>query len=140
MDEFLKAIHDVVLDAGAADLARKMGVSHVALLQRANPNNDAHRLNVEQLFQILLHSGDMRPLQALVAEFGFELVAKEKAKAQGLATALIHMNKEVADVTEVVAEALEDGRVSQTEAAMIKREIGHVRESLDVLEASAQVA
>ncbi len=140
MDEFLKAVHDAVIDAGAKDLARKMGVRHGALLPRANPNDDAHRLNVEQLLQILLHSGDMRPLRALAAEFGFELVAKQRVQPKSLAAALIHMNKEVADVTQAVAEALDDGRVSQPEAALIKREIGHVRESLDVLEASAQVA
>ena len=67
MDDFLKAIHDAVIDAGAKDLARKMGCSHVALLQRANPNSPDHRMNVEQLFQVLVHSGDMRPLVALAA-------------------------------------------------------------------------
>ncbi|WP_349569433.1 phage regulatory CII family protein [Azotobacter salinestris] len=140
MDEFLKALHDAVLDAGAKDLARKMGVSHVSLLQRANPNNDAHRLNVEQFFQILLHADDVRPLQVLAAEFGFELVAKEKAQPQTLAAALLHMTKEVADVTRVVHDALEDGHVSQTEEALIRREIGHARQSLDVLEASVKAA
>lgn len=140
MDDFLKAIHDAVIDSGAKDLARKMGVSHVALLQRANPNNDAHRLNVEQLFQILLHSADLRPLQALAAEFGFELMAKDKAAPQSLAAALLHMTKEVADVTRAVADALDDGHVSQTEEAMINREIGHVRESLNVLEESVKAA
>ncbi|MNZ88354.1 hypothetical protein D3C78_1072440 [compost metagenome] len=140
MDEIHRAIHEALLDAGPKQVAHKMGTSHTSLLNRANPNDDTHRLNVEQFLQILLHTGDMRPLHALAEVFGFELVAKEKAKAQGLATALIHMNKEVADVTKVVAEALEDGRVSQTEAAMIKREIGHVRESLDVLEESVKAA
>ncbi|MBV2132028.1 Rha family transcriptional regulator [Pseudomonas sp. MAP12] len=140
MDEFLKAIHDAVIDVGAKELARNMGVSHVALLQRANPNNDAHRLNVEQLFQILLHGGDMRPLHALAAEFGFELAAKDKAEPKSLAAALLHMTKEVADVTRAVADALDDGHVSQTEEAMISREIGHVRESLNVLEESVKAA
>lgn len=140
MDDFLRAIHDAVIDTGAKDLARKMGVSHVALLQRANPNNDAHRLNVEQLFQILLHGGDMRPLHALAAEFGFDLVPKDKAAAQTLQLALISMSKEVADVTQAVAAALTDGHVSQIEKAAIQREIEHARHSFDVLEESVKAA
>jgi hypothetical protein len=140
MEEFLKAIHDAVLDAGAKDLARKMGVSHVALLQRANPQNDAHRLNVEQLFQILLHSGDLRPLQALAEEFGFSLVAKDTAKAESLSRALVRLSAEVGDVTRSVADALEDGHLSQPERAQILNELSHVYESADVLKASVKAA
>lgn len=140
MDDFLKAIHDAVIDAGAKDLARKMGCSHVALLQRANPNNPDHRLNVEQLFQILLHSEDMRPLQALAAEFGFELVAKEQAPRKNLVGALMDASAEFADVTRATHDALEDGRVSSFEKERIRKEIGEVRQTLDVLEQSVKVA
>lgn len=87
-----------------------------------------------------MHAGDVRPLQVLAAEFGFELVAKEQAQPQTLAAALLRMTKEVADVTRVVHDALEDGHVSQTEEALIQREICHARQSLDVLEASVKAA
>lgn len=140
MEQVHRAIHEAVLDAGPKQVAHKMGTSHTSLLNRANPNDDTHRLNVEQLLQILLHTQDMRPLHAMAAEFGYELVAKDKAKPQSLTAALLHMAKEVADVTRAVADALEDGHVSQTEEAMISREIGHARESLNVLEASVKAA
>ncbi|WP_061238207.1 phage regulatory CII family protein [Ectopseudomonas composti] len=140
MDDFLRACHDAVKDADAKRLAADMGLPHVSLLQRANPDNDAHKLTINHLFQILTHSGDMRPLQALAAEFGYELVAKEAVAAQNLPQAVLHMHAEVADVTKSVTDALEDGRVSSTEKALIKREIAGARKALDVLEQSVKAA
>lgn len=140
MEEFLKALHEAVLNAGAKDLARKMGASHVALLQRSNPHNDSHRLNVEQMFQVLLHSEDMEPLRVLAGEFGFDLVARKAVEPKPLTKALLNMAAEAADVTRVVHDALEDNHISQTEAAAIRREINHARQSLDVLEASVKAA
>jgi len=140
MEDFLRATQSAVLDHEAKTLAAKMGVPHVSLLQRANPDNDAHHLTIEHLFGILLHTGDMRPLEALADAFGFELVAKERPKSEQLSTAVLHMHAEVADVTRAVTAALEDGHVSQTEKALIKREIGEAQKSLDVLIESVKVA
>lgn len=42
MDKFLRACHDAVKDNEAKSLSAKMGVPHVSLLQRSNPDNDAH--------------------------------------------------------------------------------------------------
>lgn len=140
MEDIHRAIHEAVLAAGPKELAHKMGMAHTTLLNRANPNDDTHRLNVEQLLQIMLHSGDSRVLHALAAEFGFELVAKQAPKVTGLTAALLSMSAEVADVTRAVADALEDGHVSQTEKQMIKRELLGARESLDVLEVSIKAA
>jgi hypothetical protein len=140
MEDFLRAAQSAVLDHEAKSLAAKMGVPHVSLLQRANPDNDAHHLTIEHLFGILLHTGDMRPLEALADAFGFELVAKEQPKAEQLTTAVLHMHAEVADVTRAVTAALEDGHVSQTEKALIKREIGEAQKSLNVLIESVKAA
>lgn len=140
MDKFLRACHDAVKDNEAKSLSAKMGVPHVSLLQRANPDNDAHHLTIEHLFGILLHTGDMRPLQALANEFGFDLVAKNKPSPKALTASMINVGKEVADLTIAVHEALEDNHVSQFEKSAIGREIGHVRESLDVMEASVHAA
>lgn len=140
MESFLRACHDAVLDADAKELAGKMGLPHMSLLQRANPDNDAHKLTINHLFQILTHSADMRPLQALADEFGFDLVAKDKPTPKALTSSLMSVGKEVAELTMAVHEALDDNHVSQVEKAAIKREIAHVRESLDVMEASVKVA
>lgn len=140
MEEVHRAIHDTVMDAGPKQLAHAMGMSHTSLLNRCNPNDDTHRLNVEQLLQIMLHSQDKRILAALAHEFGFELVAKESTKGKAPATALIDAAAEFADVTRATHDALLDGHVSSFEKSAIRKEIAEVRQSLDVLEESVKVA
>ena len=140
MEDFLRACQNAVLDNEAKTLAAKMGVAHVSLLQRANPDNDAHHLTVEHLFGILLHTGDMRPLMALADEFGFDLVQKTPPKARALASSLANVGKEVAELTLAVHAALEDNHVSSIERALIRKEISHVRVGLDVMEASVRAA
>jgi hypothetical protein len=140
MEDFLRACQSAVLDNEAKTLAAKMGVPHVGLLQRANPDNDAHRLTVEHLFGILLHTGDMRPLAALASEFGFDLVAKAAPEPQALTKSLINVGKEVADLTIAVHQALDDNHVSSFEKNLIRQEINHVRQSLDVMDASVKAA
>jgi hypothetical protein len=140
MEDVHRAIHEALLDAGPKQIAHQMGTSHTNLLNRANPNDDTHRLNVEQFLQILVHTADMRPLAALADAFGYDLVAKDGVKARSLTAALLHMTREVADVTRAVGDALEDDHVSQTEKAMIRREITEARKALDVMDASVKVA
>lgn len=140
METFLRACQAAVLDNEAKTLAAKMGVNHVSLLQRANPDNDSHRLTVEHLFGILLHTGDMRPLTNLAASFGYDLVAKAAPVPQALTASLINVGKEVADLTIAVHKALDDDHVNQFEKAQIRVEIDHVRKSLDVMDASVKAA
>jgi hypothetical protein len=140
MDSFLRACHDAIKDNDAKGLAAKMGLPHVSLLQRSNPDNDAHHLTAEHVFGLMLHTGDMRPLEALAEAFGFVLAAKNRPNAQALTSSLIHVGKEFADLTIAVHQALEDDHVSQVEKAGIRREIKHVRASLDVMDESVKVA
>src|SRR5690606_10776637 len=140
MEDFLRATQAAVLDNEAKVLATKMGLPHVSLLQRANPDNDSHNLTIQHLFGILLHSGDMRPLEALASEFRFDLVSREAVTAKDLSGAVRHMHAEVADVTTAVTQALEDGRVSRVEKELIKRELAQAQNSLDVLLESVRLA
>ena len=135
MDEFLRACQSAVLDNEAKVLAGQMGVPHVSLLQRANPDNDAHHLTIEHLVGILLHTGDLRPLASLADQFGFEAPAPE-----ALTASMMHVGKEIADLTLAVHSALDDGRVTQIEKQAIRREIDHVRHELNVMEQSVKVA
>lgn len=140
MEDFLRACQSAVLDNEAKALAAKMGVPHVSLLQRANPDNDAHHLTIEHLFGILLHAGDMRPLSALAHEFGFDLISRSAPEPQALTKSLINVGKEVADLTIAVHQALDDEHVSSFEKSLIRQEINHVRQSLDVMDASVKAA
>lgn len=140
MENFLRACQSAVLDNDAKHVAAQLGLPHVSLLQRANPDNDSHRLTINHLFSILLHTGDMRPLIALASEFGFDLVARARPAPRGLMEGMQGIGKEVAELTLAVHKALEDGAVNQVEKASIRREIGHVRKELDVMEQSVRAA
>lgn len=140
MEDFLRACHTTVKENGAEELAGKMCMAHVSLLQRSNPDNAAHHLTIEHLFGILLHTEDMRPLTALADQFGFELVPKVAPAPKELTASLVHVGKEVADLTIAVHEALDDLHVSSGEKTDILTEIGHVRESLHLLESSVKAA
>ena len=140
MEDFLRACQGAVLDNEAKTLAAKMGVAHISLLQRANPDNDAHHLTIEHLYGILLHTGDMRPLAALANEFGFDLISRSAPEPQALTKSLINVCKEVADLTIAVHQALDDEHVSSFEKSLIRQEINQVRQSLDVMDTSVKAA
>ncbi|WP_306287116.1 phage regulatory CII family protein [Pseudomonas sp. MD195_PC81_125] len=140
MEQVHRAIHEAVLDAGPKQLAHLMGMSHTALLNRSNPNDDSHRLNLEQFLQILVHSNNPEPLQQLANALGYELVPRVRPEGVSLTQALVHLAAESGDVSRAVHDALADGRVSQIEKAGIQKEIGHVRQCLLVLEESVKAA
>lgn len=140
MEDFLRACHTTVKESGAEELAGKMCMAHVSLLQRSNPDNAAHHLTIEHLFGVLLHTGDMRPLAALAGQFGFDLVKKEAPAPMALTASMMHVGKEIADLTLAVHGALDDGRVTQIEKQAIRKEIEHVRHELNVMEQSVKVA
>ena len=140
MDEFLRACQSAVLDNEAKVLAGQMGVPHVSLLQRANPDNDAHHLTIEHLFGILLHTRDMRPLAALADQFGFDLVAREKPAAKPLMLALGNLSAECGDVGRLIFDAAADNHISQHEKAQGEKAILEAIEALQVLRESLKAA
>jgi hypothetical protein len=140
MEQVHRAIHEAVLEAGPKQLAHLMGMSHTALLNRSNPNDDSHRLNLEQFLQILVHSKNPEPLQLLANALGYALVPQVKPDGVSLVQALVHLAAESGDVSRAVHDAMADGRVTQIEKAGIQREVSHVRQSLLVLEESVKAA
>jgi hypothetical protein len=71
IEDVLRGIHRTVLDAGPKQLANRMCVGHVSLLNRTNPNDDSHHLQAVQWIQILRMTGDVRSLQALAGVLGY---------------------------------------------------------------------
>ena len=140
MYEFLKALHAAVLDNNAKAVSEKMRLSHTGLLGRANPDHDASSLKAEHVFEILEHTGDMRPLAVLANAFGFDLVAREQPKPEALTASLMTVSKEVAELTVAVHAALADNFVSAAEKKQIAQEIEDVREGLRVMAVSVKSA
>lgn len=143
MEEFERALHRAVKAEGGTALAKRMGVNETRLLDCANPNRDSHRMSVEMFGQILTHLPEEARelvLNALAGEFGLAVVKKEQPKPVGLTASLLTVAKEVSDLTIAVHTALQDGHVSQIEKAVIRKELAHVRSSLDEMEASVSAA
>jgi hypothetical protein len=140
MEDFLRACHTTIKESGAEELAGKMCLAHVSLLQRSNPDNAAHHLTIEHLFGVLLHTKDMRPLLALATAFNFDLVEKEQPVAIDVHQALGNVALEISEVTVETHRAMADGRVDQIERARIMREISEAEKALDQLKASLKAA
>ncbi|MDA8485868.1 hypothetical protein NNO07_22605 [Pseudomonas resinovorans] len=141
MQELMRAIYDLVDEHGATNIAKGASFSSRTLLsQKANPDYDSHKMNVEELHRVMAFTQDIRPLRAWAELFGFELVAKEKPEGRELVVSMMAAGKEFSELTLAIHGALEDSRVTQVEKAAIRREIAHVRESLDVMEESVKVA
>lgn len=140
MEDFLRACHDAVKDGEAKKLAAAMGLPHVSLLQRANPDNDAHKLTINHLYQILLHTGDMRPLGALADAFGFDLVQRGEPAVIALQDARELLSKEQAELTLAMHSAMEDGHISRTERATVAKEAEDVRASAAAVIAAVKSA
>ncbi|MFS2091729.1 phage regulatory CII family protein [Pseudomonas sp. Pseusp11] len=140
MEDFLRACHTTVKESGAEELAGKMCMAHVSLLQRSNPDNAAHHLTIEHLFGILLHTDDMRPLASLADQFGFDLVAREKPAIKPLMVALGQLSAECGDVGRLIFDAAEDNHISQHEKAQGEKAILEAIDALQVLRESLKAA
>ena len=140
MEDFLRACHTTVKESGAEELAGKMCMAHVSLLQRSNPDNAAHHLTIEHLFGILLHTKDIRPLIALADQFGFDLIAREKPAVKPLMVALGQLSAECGDVGRLIFDAAEDNHISQHEKAQGEKAILEAIDALQVLRESLKAA
>ncbi|MCK9706197.1 phage regulatory CII family protein [Pseudomonas syringae] len=140
MENFLRSCQSAVLENEAKSLAAKMGVAHVSLLQRANPDNDAHHLTIEHLFGILLHTNDLRPLKALADEFGCDVIARLRPAPKPLLAALAHLAAESGDVKRLVYDATIDNHISQHEKAQGDKAIQEAIDALQVLRESLKAA
>lgn len=143
MEDFERTLHREVKVGGGTALAKRIGVNETRLLDCANPNREAHRMNLEMFGQVLTHlsdAGRRSVLAALANEFGFDIVPRVTPPPQALTASLINVGKEVADLTIAVHQALGDNHVSTFEKSQIRVEIDHVRKSLDVMDASVRAA
>lgn len=143
MENFERALHDEVIAEGGTELARRIGVNRTRLLDCANPNREAHKMNLELFGQTLTHMSEesrRRVLAALLSEFGYGLVSKAAAVPETPMKALMELVTESADVTRAVHDAVTDGRITSQEKFTIRREISEVRSSLDALEEAVRVA
>lgn len=141
MQELMSAIYDVVDTHGASKIAEGADfTSRTLLSQKANPNYDSHKMNVEELHRVMKFTQDFRPLKAWAESFGFDLVPKEKPEGIDLNQALLRLHADLADVTRLAFDAQADGRVCSVEKTSLLKEAEEVIVSLEVFKQSVKAA
>jgi hypothetical protein len=141
MQELMQAIYDVVEDHGTKKITEGASFSSSTLLsQKANPNYDTHKMNVQELHRIMKFTQDFRPLKVWAEAFGFDLVLKEKPEGINLNTALLRLHADLADVTRLAFDAQADGRVCSREKSDLLKEAEEVIVSLEVFKQSVKAA
>lgn len=141
MQDLMKAIYDVVDTHGAGKIAEGASfASRTLLSQKANPEYDSHKMNVQELHRIMKYTRDVRPLKAWAESFGYDLVAREKPKPTDLNDAMLRLHAELADVTRLAFDAQADGHVCSREKSQLLKEADEVIVSLEVFKQSVRVA
>lgn len=120
---------------GAKRVAEKMGVGHQVLLNKVNPNNKTHHLNLAETVKMMQVTGDTRILEALANEFGglYVPLAIPSSVSPNLVGDLATMSAEFGALMREVAEDLADGAISDNELEDVEREAGNLRTALAVL-------
>lgn len=141
MQSLMKAIYNVVDRHGTSRIAEGADFSSRTLLsQKANPNYDSHKLNVEELHRIMKFTHDYEPLHAWADSFGFDLVPRERPQPKPLLIALAHLAAESGDVKRFVFDATADNHISQHEKAQGDKAIQEAIDALHVLRESLRAA
>lgn len=77
VSELSTLIHNLVLDnpVPAKDLAKAIGKPYSTLLREVNPYDTGAKLGAETLLQIMLQTGDTKPLEYMAGKLGYALVS-----------------------------------------------------------------
>ena len=77
VSELSTLIHNLVLvtPVPAKDLAKAIGKPYSTLLREVNPYDTGATLGAETLLQIMMQTGDTKPLEYMAGKLGYSLVA-----------------------------------------------------------------
>lgn len=106
---------------GSESLAPRLGMSAATLRGKVNPNSDRNRLALEEADELMAKSGDFRILHALAASHGFAVQPAEGPTAGTLIGTLLKAAGAQGDLSDAVAAAMADNRISHNEADEISR-------------------
>lgn len=117
------AAYDTVHEyrGGSEALAPRMGMSAATLRGKVNPNTDRNLLSLQEADTLMARTGDFRILHALAATHGFVLDRVDSPKSGSMISALLTAAHAKGDLSQLVAEAIADGKVTPNEADEIGR-------------------
>jgi hypothetical protein len=134
MDALDLSIHAATHAYGVPELARKLGKREQVFRNKLNPNDETHGLMLHEFVAVLDVTGDLSPLETLVAMFGCTLTRKALPQSLSLMAAVLSADVEHGDVTRAIQSALADGRLTDRDRLTIRKEINEARAALDALE------
>lgn len=134
MDHIDRAIYDTVHggDMSCAAIAKKSGMSHQVLINKANPGCETHKLGLLESVAIMLITGDQSIYRAIGTEL--EIDAQPAAHKLGILESALLASKEHGDVLRTLHEALNDGKLTLREKEACHREIDEAIASLKQLQ------
>ncbi|OEZ02294.1 MULTISPECIES: phage regulatory CII family protein [Stenotrophomonas] len=124
------AAYDTVHEypGGSESLAPRMskGLSAATLRAKVNPNTDRNLLSLQEADELMGKAGDYRILHALAASHGFVLQRVDAPDGGSMIGALLAAAAAKGDLSQVIADALADGRVTPNEADAVGRACAQV--------------
>ncbi len=132
MDSLDRAIYDIVHSSNinAKGIADMLGLTYQVLLNKANPNNDSHKMSVREAHAIQMITGNHAVVGAMQTELS---ISKRKTAPASVLACVLSAGKEHGDVLESIQESLADGVFTEAEKSAAYKEIDEAIDSLGSL-------
>ena len=117
-------------DMGAKEIAQRLGMSHQILINKSNPNNETHKLTLNESLAVQMATDSTAIIEAQALLLGVQVLPKFKSKPESLMMSVLKATKEHGDVSKKIAEALADGRFTAKEKQECHREVSEAIQSL----------
>lgn len=134
MDRVQWAVYDAVHQFGVRELASKMRISPQTLINKVNPEQEAHALTFDQLLMVLELTKSRAIVDAMAERAGMN---QPTECAPTLTLAVLKASKESSDVLAVFEREAADGVWSQNDAKALEREAGEAITALGCAVASS---
>lgn len=122
-------VHDS--DIPPKQIAELVGISYQVLLNKANPQNDTHKLTIAEALAIMIHTKNHAILHSLKTS-----LESRGETNKNIVRSLVDVSKDVGDVVRIVDEAAADGKITQLEKRRCTKEINEAITSLEMLKSA----
>ena len=121
-DAAYHTVHDYA--GGSESLGPRVGISAAVLRNKVNPNNETHRLALDEAVLISVVTGDTRVLDAFAAEMGRVTVAIPAAGTSDMdvLSDTCSLVAQVGQYMQTIHKALSDGKVDSKEIRDIRQQ------------------
>nr|WP_082708356.1 phage regulatory CII family protein [Marinobacterium profundum] len=133
MDHIDTAIYATVHDSSipAKEIASRVGMSHQVLLNKANAQNETHKLTLRESLAIQIATGTTRIHAAMGVELGVQSQpVDDESECGGLMKAVLSAAHQHGDVMRTIDDAMADNHLTARESAQCCKEIDEAVQAL----------